>query len=260
MGEVAFIRRIARHAPQITVIFLVISVSVTAIAGLRGPGKYSGVVIFDRWGGCLLFSGVYLMYVSEGVKDRLRQYEGQAIEVDASEIFQPANPGDGLIRELKVLGPTKLPTGYSVEGIKLKAQPKAIQGSRMGVELTITNEADRPAIILGSQIGFALLSEKVSGLLSPSDGPSTAVITRTNVLSGSGTHGFGVGDKILSYSYFTPYEASLAERFQLAPHQSRTTQIALNIPPGHYQFFAGCGGGVHESKLVVSNPVSIDLK
>ena|SRR5439155_12989963 len=48
-------------------------------AGIRGPGKYSGVVVFDRWDGCLLFSSVYLMYISEVVKDdpavmRVRQY------------------------------------------------------------------------------------------------------------------------------------------------------------------------------------------
>ena len=34
-------------------------------AGLRAPGKYSGVVIFDRWDGCTLYSGIYVMYVSE---------------------------------------------------------------------------------------------------------------------------------------------------------------------------------------------------
>lgn len=117
------------------------------------------MVIFDRWGGCILFSGVYLMYISESTKEKLRDYEGQAIEVDALKVNQPMNPGDGLIRELKVLGPAKAPVGYTVEGIKLDAQPKAIPGSRMGVELTITNQTERPAIILSSRIGFAVIYE-----------------------------------------------------------------------------------------------------
>ena len=168
-----------------------------ATAGIRGPGKYSGVVIFDRWGGCILFSGVYLMYVSERVKDQLREYEGQAVEVDALKVYQPMNPGDGLIRELRILGPAKAPVGYTVEGIKLDARPMAIKGSRMGVELTITNQTERPAIILSPQIGFAVLSQKIDDLSSPfdpSDGPSTAVITRTNVLLASSTRGIGVGE------------------------------------------------------------------
>lgn len=203
------------------------------------------------------------MYISESTKEKLRDYEGQAIEVDALKVNQPMNPGDGLIRELKVLGPAKAPVGYTVEGIKLDAQPKAIPRSRMGVELTITNQTERPAIILSSRIGFAVLSMKIDDPSSPfdlSDGPSTAVITHTNVLLASSTRGIGVGQKVLSYSYFVPPAANLPERFNLGPRQSRSTQIALNLPAGHYQFFAGYGGGVHESQLVVSNPVSIDLK
>jgi hypothetical protein len=59
---------------------LCMSLCTQANAGIRGRGKYSGVVVFDRWDGCILFSGVYLMYVSERVKDQLREYDGQAIE------------------------------------------------------------------------------------------------------------------------------------------------------------------------------------
>src|SRR6516225_5196465 len=87
-----------------------------ANAGIRAPGKYSGVVIFDRWGGCILFSGVYLMYISDSVKEQLREYEGQAVEIDALEVNQPTNPGDGLIRRLKILGPAQSKQAwYTVE-------------------------------------------------------------------------------------------------------------------------------------------------
>jgi hypothetical protein len=34
--------------------------------------------------------------------------------------------------------------------------------------------------------------------------------------------------------------------------------MTFQLPAGHYQFFAGYGGGVHESKSIVSNPVSIE--
>jgi hypothetical protein len=65
------------------------------VAGIRGPGKYNGVVFYDRWDNCYLFSGVYLMYVSDRVKENLRSYSGRSIEIDAKEVHQPINPGDG---------------------------------------------------------------------------------------------------------------------------------------------------------------------
>jgi hypothetical protein len=216
------------------------------------------VVIFDRWGGCILFSGIYLMYISESVKNQLRQYDGQAIEIDALDVFQPNNPGDGLIRRLSVLGPAESKGWYSVEGLKLMAQPIATEGSRTSIELTITNEGNAPTKINSSQIGFVLLSQKVEGFSTPSDGPSTAVITRANVFLGKGTWGLGTGDRVYSYSYAIADEAKLPEIFELAPHASRSTKMTFQLPKGHYQFFAGYGGGVHESKSIVSNPVSIE--
>jgi len=51
----------------------------TLLAGIRGPGEYNGVVIYDRWDNCYLFSGVYLMYISDPVKELLRPYQGKSI-------------------------------------------------------------------------------------------------------------------------------------------------------------------------------------
>ena len=238
--------------------------STPANAGLRGSGKYSGVVIFDRWDGCILFSGVYLTYVSEEVKEQLRPFSGQAIEIDAMKVFQPVNPGDGLIRELKVLGPAKpSERPFTFDGIELSAQPEG-QGSEIGVVLTISNDNDTVARIDSSEIGFAVLSEKIGAEkadrgLTPSDGPSIAVITRANVLLGKGTWGHGIAGKMYSYSYVIDNDEKLPRTFELAAHESRSTRIAFQLPAGHYQFFAGYGGGVHESKLSVNNPVSIDI-
>ena len=63
------------------------------------------------------------MYISETVKDQLKQYEGQAVEIDALEVVQPDDPGDGLIRRLKVLGPAETKqTWYTLEGNTLNVQ------------------------------------------------------------------------------------------------------------------------------------------
>lgn len=139
------------------------------------------------------------MYISEAVKDQLRPYSGQAIEVDALEVTQPINPGDGLIRKLEVLGPApKGKSPFTFGGIKLTAQPVAVKGERAALELTISNEGDAPAQIDSSQIGFVLLSEKVAGAPTPSDGPSMAVITRSNIFIGKGTWGLGIGETAYS--------------------------------------------------------------
>src|SRR5271157_347455 len=50
----------------VSLLALLVSLAVTLAprpgrAQLMGPGKYSGVVIFDRWDSCILFSGVFLM-------------------------------------------------------------------------------------------------------------------------------------------------------------------------------------------------------
>ena len=180
--------------------------------------------------------------------------------MDALEVTQPTNPGDGLIQKLKVLGPappSKSP--FTFEGIKLNARPVAVEGVRAAIELTVTNESDTPAKIDTSQIGFVLLSERIAGAQTPSDGPSTAVITRSNVFIGKGTSGLGNGEKVYSYSYIIPDSLRFPQSLELVPHTSRSTQIRFELPAGHYQFLAGYGGDVHESKLNVSNPTSIEL-
>ena len=101
-------------------------------AGVRGPGHYDGVVFFDRWDSCYLFSGVYLMYVSRNVKEIFRPYAGRAMEIDAKDVWQPMNPGDGLIRKLTVVGEAKALAQTrlaSVAGIGLQASV-LVQGKR----------------------------------------------------------------------------------------------------------------------------------
>lgn len=51
----------------------------------------------------------YDMEVSEKVKELLRPYNGQAILLDAKEVVQRMNSGDGRITKLEVLGPAAEP-------------------------------------------------------------------------------------------------------------------------------------------------------
>lgn len=79
----------------------------------RRPAKYWGVVVFDHWDTCFLLSGPYIAYISEAMKDGLRPYEGQAHQVDASDVVQPMNPGDALIRKYKIIVLPRTLTGGS---------------------------------------------------------------------------------------------------------------------------------------------------
>jgi hypothetical protein len=111
---------------KLNLIALFLSLSgcaLTLYAGIRGPGKYSGVVIFDRWDTCFLLSGPYIMYVSEKVKENLRAYKDQVMQVDASEVLQPMNPGDGLIQKYTIVGPAPKDSSRQViEGIRISIE------------------------------------------------------------------------------------------------------------------------------------------
>ena len=81
-------------------VLLIAALVSVASAGIRGPGKYCGAVVFDRWDACTLYSGIYVMYITEAEKEKLREHAGRWVQIDAKKVHQPTNPGDGLISEV----------------------------------------------------------------------------------------------------------------------------------------------------------------
>ena len=80
------------------------------------------MVVFDRWDGCTLYSGIYVMYISERVKNKLRKQAGKSVQIDAIKVHQPKNPGDGLITEFTYLGPAPQTMNWvSLSGVELAA-------------------------------------------------------------------------------------------------------------------------------------------
>jgi hypothetical protein len=260
------------NVPRAVVSRLAVLVTLVAIlvpklglAGIRGPGEYTGIVIFDRWDTCILFSGLYLMYISEDVKEGLRLYEGQAVQIDAIDVVQLRNPGDGLIKKYRLLGPAPAMTHSAVpvvpEGIVLTATGSSTSDGLPQVSVEIRNEGNESVRILTSEIGIALLTKKEGDgwPFDPSDGPSTAAITRTGVTN-SGWKFEILSDKTKqSYSYSSDPDNPLPSHFDLAPWEFRGTRLTFKVPPGEYQFIFGYGGGVHEGKCLVSNAVSFDV-
>ena len=117
-------------------------------AGIRSPGKYCGTVIYDRWDGCILYSGIYVTYVSREVKDDLRAYEGRAVEVEALKVFQPINPGDARIDKLKYLGDAP-ETGESLQlkGLSFATSIKISDNDGPLAVITIKNDGDKPVTL-----------------------------------------------------------------------------------------------------------------
>jgi hypothetical protein len=230
-----------------------------AHAGIRGPGKYCGVVIFDRWDTCFLLSGPYITYISESVKEPLRPYKGKAMEVDASEVFQLENPGDALIRKYKIDGPAPDTQRWTIlDGIDIIARSDfSPQGSAAFV-VEIRNDGTESVNVDSRSAAPALLAPISQVRFAVSDGASAAAITRGTLLEPSSWES-SVDGVTISYSYAIDDQTRLPERFQLEPGRSIESRIAYKIPPGKYQFLFGYGGGVHEEKSLASNAISFDL-
>jgi hypothetical protein len=231
----------------------------TARGGIRGPGKYSGVVVFDRWGTCFLLSGPYITYVSERVKDRLKPFEGMAVQVEASDVIQPENPGDALIRKYEIIGPAPEPKSITLDGLRLSVDADFGASNKATFVVEIHNDGNVPISVNSSQIGIALLwkSDVMPG--DPSDGPSCAVITRTDLAQPSGgTREIAVGDIKHFWGYEVDEKTRLPRTFELDPGQSKTVRISFNLSAGQYQLMLGYGGGVHAEKSLSSNRVSFD--
>ncbi len=234
---------------------------VPANSGIRGPGKYCGVVVFDHWDTCYLLSGPYVMYISESVKNDLRPYDGKAIQIDALVVYQPQNPGDGLIKKYKIIGEAPINhKNVEVEGLVLSA--KSDFGSRGAPRffIEIRNGGSTSIEIGSSQIGPTLLGPAPKSPFEASDGASTAVITRGSLVHRGSAVWESKMDGVRTYaSYAIDRKSQPPDSFALAPGQSRIIRITLRVPPGQYQFLFGYGGGVHEEKSLASNSVMFNL-
>ena len=240
---------------------LVLLLSATVYAGIRGPGEYSGIVVEDRWGTVYIYSGVYLMYVSEEAKDLLGDRRGMATVVDASDVFQPMNPGDGLIKQLVVLSHS--PTddeSFPVQGIQLRAKANFGEAGVPRFQLLITNTSDERLDLMARDLGITVLakkspSNKCNGggfLCEPSDGSSTAVLTRQSFWGGDEPNTWGRHWELQSGGFRESIEI-------LRPGETKTLTVILQFPPGEYEFLFGYGGGVLDSLSVASNQIAFDI-
>lgn len=235
---------------------------ITTRAGLRGIGKYCGVVVFDRWDTCFLLSGPYITYISESVKNELRPYKGKAMQIDASKVIQPLNPGDALIQKYTIVGPAPDTDRWAkLDGLELFAESDFGAYGSPTFLIEIRNSGTNTATLDSSEIGPTLLTYLTSNSkfpFAPSDGGSWEVITRGNIINPGSWSSTDAG-----ITHFAAYDIDPTtrpeKRFQLNPGQTMSVRITFRASPGQYQFLFGYGGGVHEVKSLASNAISFDL-
>lgn len=251
-------------APLSVALFLLTLFAQMCHAGIRGPGKYCGVVVFDRWGGCTLYSGIYVMYISEKVKEGLRLYAGQAIQIDAKVVDQPENPGDGLIREWTYLGAAPQNRNWVVlDRLELESAVRADPDGKPLATIRLANQGKSSVKIFSSDLALTVLTQRPgTDRWFVSDGPSYALITRQSFeIGGNEPRWQGAGTvNDYRYSWTIGKENALPHDFVLAPGEAKSIDIHLDLPDGQYEFLSGYGGGTHEGKCLASKPCAFDVE
>jgi hypothetical protein len=253
------------HTPTVSAIFvlgfcILASLFVaTASAYLFGPGKYCGVVVFDRWGTCYLVSGPYVNYVASDVKSGLLLYKGSAIQVDASEVTRGGpHSDDPMIHKYEILGPAPLPKWVTLDGLQLVAVQAFGRYTRPQFLIELRNNGKSPVKVARSEIGILLFkAEKLE--LSSSNDDSVALISRSGIEEASYISSAGVGNQKISWGYIVDMKTQPPARFVMAPGQSVRTLIRFKVYPGQYQFMFAYGGGVSSEKSLASNAISFDI-
>ncbi len=244
---------ITRSGNSIAIVGILAAV---AFAEPRFPGKYCGIVIYDRWDGCTLCDGIYVMYISEAVKADLRDHAGQFVEIDAKKVDQPINPGDGLISEFVYLGaPLPHKEGLSLKGFVIRVAPLFAKGEPPRISISLQNSGNKDLKISAVEFGPTLLAKKTDDKLSfnPSDGPSFALITRHTFMNAGG-HGVENG---INYSWSV--DASLPETVILKPGEERMLAISFDLPQGEYDFLASYRVCIDGGARLTSNLVAFDV-
>jgi len=230
------------------------------------PGKYNGIVIFDRWDACYLYSGTDLMPVAEKVKESLRAFDGKAVLIDAEEIDQRINPGVGLIKKLKVLGPVvdqppgQLSAAYFLVGLSLHLAADFRPGIHAKLFIQLRNDTKDRRTVDASGLAPTLFTKKQGTMwLQPADGPSFAAIT------GSSVGWLYRGPRSVDYRSNGAFQLSIEpdmpylSTVRLDPGKSIEIPLYFRLSPGEYEFLAGYGGGGYQSPPLASNLLVFDV-
>ena len=240
-------------------LYAAVCVLAVAHAGIRGRGKYSGVVFFDRWDSCLLLNGNDVMYIAESQKQRLRPYAGEAIDLDATEVLQPMNPGDARIQRYNILGAVDTSDDAFRDGLRIEAESD-FGGRRPAFFVQTTNVGTRPIETGPGRFGPTLLGINPKNEFTPSDGKSVAWMTRVDLTDrGSSRFETSANGSPLRANFAVDPGCRFPDPLTLQPNQSIRCRVTFDLPPGEFQFVVGYAR-TSQSRALVSNALSFRIE
>ena len=228
-------------------ILLLVTCVTNVHAGIRSPGKYSGRVIFDRWDGRCLYSGVYITDVSEAVKEGLRDHLDKWVQVDATKVHQPHNPGDGLIQAFKYLGPApeSRETWINTHDLELTVTPIFGEDREPRFSIKVRNIGERNVKLFNNVLAPTLFGQRNPKLFDAPDGPSTALVTRQGLIISGSSKPRMEGNIQQNGQPMWKVDRPLQKNNTLKPGETQEVQIVFQLPAGEYDFLAayGANGG-----------------
>ena len=214
-----------------------------------------------------MYSGVYLTYVSEKVKERLREHVDECVELDVIKIFQLINPGDGMIQDFKSIQlASPMPDFESMEGVKVSVErleltthPSLDEQGKLVVSIRLKNASDEPVLLMTDWLTPTLLVPRSPDWQS-NDGPSVATITRISFWAHDGTYegkpNFGETNEYWSWQVI--YPKTFDKELVLPAKKTFELRVRFTrMPKGEYDFLLGYGDRVYE--LIVPTPIAFDI-
>ncbi|MGD8500048.1 MAG: hypothetical protein PVJ86_05345, partial [Phycisphaerales bacterium] len=136
-------------------------------------------------------------------------------------------------------------------------------GEKPTLAIQILNSGIRDCEVLPEELAPTLLAKQPPELrpLSPSDGPSIALLTRSSIrnMSGYGRRKGGGVTQGVPYSWSIAGDDAALRRFALRPGEKKQILVTFDLPAGGYEFFAGYGGAQYGRKCIMSNSTCFDV-
>jgi len=236
-------------------------VGTTGAAYLASPGKYCGVVVFDRWGSCLLLGGPYVVHVSRKVSDDLLPYKGKAMQLDAQDVTQGGMTAEYvMINKYRILGPAPdTNRRYPVDTLQLVASDAFGSTGKPRFVVEIRNAGRSAVRVDRSLIGIVLLRSGAPDL-PVSDEVSTDLIGAGGIGSGSFMSYTRSNNLRFSWGYTVDMRTRPPAKFMIAPGQLVKIRLTFKLYPGQYQLIFDYGGGAQmDEKSIASNAISFDM-
>lgn len=227
-------------------------------AHLIGPGKYEGVVVFNRWGTCFLVSGSEVTYVAADVSGPLLPFKNTDLQLEASIVTVLGRyAGYGMIHKYRILGPPSDVSSDAIKEMRLRATSRFLSKSNMRPRFTVElrNGGHAPLRLKGSGMQVVLFRHEPP-LPSTSNEVSSVYIFHPAVQRGSFMSSSLIGDRMHYTGFTVDVSAAPPPSSVLEAGQVVATNLSFKLDPGQYQaIFAYTSGDA----TLVSNALSFDV-